>query len=306
MQTLNRNFAKFGIVLFIGLFQLASTASWYTASDGHRYYIEGAANYNWLQALDQCSRQGLQLAVIDSDSKNKALISLLRSIFGSSRDLWLGHHDEFYKKKDKNRSWYSASTGAAITFSYWDSGEPNNKGGEHCTEIYRKADFKWNDENCDTNYFGFICEEHFKTAQCRTQMETKRSTIEQKNNQLSSDFATTQDNVSQIIKGSSTDTDNTLALWENSTQNVMDEFKQSLNELIAKKPYLQAVIGDVGPAIRALAAEAQEEISKLTQQTRQTISEIHVNGEKSVNAENNVFAGKIEDHANEMGRLLVY
>uniref|UniRef100_A0A1I8PWV0 C-type lectin domain-containing protein n=1 Tax=Stomoxys calcitrans TaxID=35570 RepID=A0A1I8PWV0_STOCA len=70
-------------VLFVGLFQLASAAYWYKANDGNEYFIEASTNYNWLQAMDQCSRQGLQLVTIDHPSKNAALTTLLRSIFTS-------------------------------------------------------------------------------------------------------------------------------------------------------------------------------------------------------------------------------
>ncbi|XP_013112457.2 lectin subunit alpha [Stomoxys calcitrans] len=307
MQNTSKILLQFGLILFLGLLDVSSGASWYTASDGRRYLIEATASYNWLQALDKCTRQDLQLVVIDSDSKNKALISLLRSVFGSARDYWIGHHDEFNRKKDKNRGWYSSTSGASISYGYWDSGEPNNFGGtEHCTQIYRKTDYKWNDEDCDKHSFGYICEEHFKTAQCRSQMEAKRTAAQQKNNQLSSDFVKTKNNVNKIMTDTSEDTDNMLTLWESSSQNVMDNFKESLNELIAKKPYLQAVIADVGPAIKALASEAQVEISKLTEQTRQTIAQVQLQAEKSVDSENTAFENIIADHSNEMDRLMVY
>ncbi|XP_075155910.1 lectin subunit alpha-like [Haematobia irritans] len=306
MEILLGNFEKYRVILLIGLFHVASSAQWYTANDGRRYLIEESSSYNWLQALDQCSRQGLQLAVIDSTQKNNALIALLRSVFGGSRDLWIGHHDEFNTKKDKNRMWYSSSTGESISYGYWDSGEPNNKGGEHCAEIYRKSDFRWNDENCDKMYFGYICEEHYKTAQCRSLMESKRSTTKQKNNKLSLDFVRTESNVDKIMDNLRNDTDGVMTQWELTAGSILNNFENSLNQLIAKKPYLQAVIADVGPAIKELASQAHVDLTKLSGETRQSIGEMQLNGQKSINVENLGFADKIQEHSNEMDRMMVY
>ncbi|XP_013112462.2 lectin subunit alpha-like [Stomoxys calcitrans] len=145
------------------MFNMSFGAMWHEAGDGRRYLVEGTAKYNWLQALDQCLLKGLQLVVIDSAAKNEELVKLLRSIFGNSRDLWIGHHDEFNKKGGASRNWYSAAIGEPIFFGYWDRGEPNNRFGEHCAQIYRKSNFRWNDENCDTHFFGYICEKANKT-----------------------------------------------------------------------------------------------------------------------------------------------
>uniref|UniRef100_A0A1I8QEM4 C-type lectin domain-containing protein n=1 Tax=Stomoxys calcitrans TaxID=35570 RepID=A0A1I8QEM4_STOCA len=151
------NVAK-GVVLVIGLFQLVSSGSWHTANDGRDYFVETGRGYNWFQAMDECSRRGLHLAVIDSEEKNFGLVRLLGKVFDPVVNLWIGHHDELNKKKDKNRNWYSVSTGKIINFKFWASGEPNNLfGKEHCVHIYKSKDFKWNDRSCDYSY-GYICE----------------------------------------------------------------------------------------------------------------------------------------------------
>ncbi|XP_059223885.1 lectin subunit alpha-like [Stomoxys calcitrans] len=165
-----------GFVLFVALFQLASAAYWYTAGDGNHYLIEGATNYNWLQAFDQCARQGLQLAVVDNASKNSALTALLRLVFGSSPDLWIGHHDEFNTKVDKNRLWFSPFSGLPISFSNWASIQPdNNNQNEHCVQISRVMNYQWNDAFCE-HKFGFICE-HSPRSQISVARESTQENV---------------------------------------------------------------------------------------------------------------------------------
>ncbi|XP_073828636.1 uncharacterized protein [Musca autumnalis] len=282
-----KSFNKYSVVILIlsiaFQLQLSFAATWYTTYDGSRYLIEGSARYNWLQAMDECSRRGLQLVVIDNASKNTALVALLRSVFGSSRDLWIGHHDEFNTAKDKNRAWYSSSSGERIFYSYWDNGEPNNKNGEHCTEIYRKADFKWNDEDCDTHYFGYICEEHHLSVKCRKDIEDIKQDAQQKYLELAVAFNETQHKIQQNLFVARNETDNLLESWQRSSEDIFENFKESLKEIIRKQPYLEAVVADIGTAVNQMALEAKDELAKLTADIRQSIQVIQLNAENSVN-----------------------
>ncbi|XP_061392258.1 lectin subunit alpha-like [Musca vetustissima] len=276
-------FAVCFTIFAIGFWPLATAADWYTGSDGRNYLIEGSASYTWFQAMDQCSRRGLQLVMIDNEVKNNAIIDLIKIHFGKSPDLWIGHHDEFNSKKDKTRTWYSVATGSPIAYSNWNKGEPNNyKGNEHCTEISVKADFKWNDEKCDENYYGFICEEHYKATQCHNDVQTKRYAANEKNSKLAADFSETQQNIQTQLIESRNDTDQQF------------------------KPYLMAVVADIGDDINALAVEAKNEIAKLTQQTHQSIATAQLNGEQLVNNETSAFAEKIKIHNNEVDSLMSY
>ncbi|XP_061401398.1 lectin subunit alpha-like [Musca vetustissima] len=296
-------FAIFAVVFL----QLAAAADWYTGSDGRNYLIEGSASYTWFQAMDQCSRRGLQLVMIDNEVKNNAIIDLIKIHFGKSRDLWIGHHDEFNSKKDKTRTWYSVATGSPIAYSNWNKGEPNNyKGNEHCTEISVKADFKWNDEKCDENYYGFICEEHYKTTQCHNDVQTKRYAANEKNSKLAADFSETQQNIQTQLIESRNDTDQQFVNWEKSSDEVFENFKKSLDDYLKKKPYLMAVVADIGDDINALAMEAKNEIAKLTQETQQSIVTSQLNGEQLVNNETSAFAEKIKIHNNEVDSLMSY
>lgn len=167
-----------------------------------------------------------------------------------------------------------------------------------------KTGFSWNDEPCDTSYFGYICEEHYKTTQCRNDVESKRKSTNQKNSQLSQDFTKTKTNVQTYVEKSHNDTDNLLQLWEKSAEEILENFEKSLNELILKKPYLQAVVADVGATVKELVSEAKVEMARVNEQTRQSIADIQLNSEKSVNNENSEFAYKIEEHNNEIDTVM--
>uniref|UniRef100_A0A1I8MY01 C-type lectin domain-containing protein n=1 Tax=Musca domestica TaxID=7370 RepID=A0A1I8MY01_MUSDO len=302
---------KFAVVIFLtflfGLCQLATAADWDTASDGRQYLIETSVGYNWLQAVDQCSRRGLQLVVIDNEVKNNAIIDLIKSKFGSAKDLWVGHHDEYNTKKDKNRPWYSIATGQEITFSNWYISEPNNyKSQEHCAEIKSSARFQWYDESCTDSYYGYICEEHYKTTQCHNDVQAKRYSTNEKNALLSSDFTETQTNIQNQLNQTRNETNAALLNWNKSSKVVFENFKKSLDGYLKKKPYLQAVVADIGDDINALAVEAENEILNLNQQTQESLANVQLNAEQSITNETLAFAEKIKIHNNEVDSLMSY
>ena len=52
----------------------------------------------------------------------------------------------------------SSVTGAALTYTNWHGGEPNNHGGnENCVHTYAEYNGTWNDVTCDT-YMPAVCE----------------------------------------------------------------------------------------------------------------------------------------------------
>uniref|UniRef100_A0A1I8PNP1 C-type lectin domain-containing protein n=1 Tax=Stomoxys calcitrans TaxID=35570 RepID=A0A1I8PNP1_STOCA len=272
------------LLALVGLLHLVSgTANWHTASDGRQYLIEEAAKYNWHQAMNQCSRQGLQLVVIDNESKNEALTTLLRAVFGTSRDLWIGHHDEFNTKKDKLRNWYSMSTGEALPFNYWHSGEPNNHWGEHCAQIYGRANFHWNDADCSSKYFGYICEEHLRTTQCRANLEFKRNATNERNTQVSLDFGRTQSNVQQIMKNTRNYTDKLMVEWKIASANILENFRN-----------LQTIIADVGKTINDIYLKTNDDILKLAESTRLHVENTQEKGEQLINDQHAEFGEKLE------------
>ncbi|KAK7496690.1 hypothetical protein BaRGS_00012097, partial [Batillaria attramentaria] len=55
--------------------------------------------------------------------------------------------------------WVWSSDNSTVTFTDWAEGEPNGRpGGEHCLEMKKGTDYKWNDVAC-MYHRNFVCEE---------------------------------------------------------------------------------------------------------------------------------------------------
>jgi hypothetical protein len=112
------------------------TTRWY------RYYD---MTRTWTQARDICVADGAHLVVIDDADENAYVRSL------SSRILWIGLNDRAVEGR------FVWVTGAPVTYTNWQSGEPNDYGlsGEDCVEMYTSG--LWNDESCGDS-LRFVCE----------------------------------------------------------------------------------------------------------------------------------------------------
>ena len=69
---------------------------------------------------------------------------------------WIGIHDIA-----NEGNFVYDSNGLIIGYQNWNSGEPNDAGGEDCTEIYVENG-KWNDIPCN-NQLSFVCEKPGKS-----------------------------------------------------------------------------------------------------------------------------------------------
>ncbi|XP_005187789.2 lectin subunit alpha [Musca domestica] len=164
------------VLLFIGV--AIAEPQWYNSSDGRQYLIESAAKYNWFRTNHECARRNLQLVEIQSESKNQALVKLLKSIFGTSTSLWLGGNDQFNSEISTNRPFYWSASGKGMTYSYWYPGEPNNeRNQENCVQTFAYSpDFQWNDVTC-TNQYGFICEDQHAHNKYYSTLREKRQHV---------------------------------------------------------------------------------------------------------------------------------
>ncbi|XP_062596421.1 hepatic lectin-like [Saccostrea cucullata] len=109
----------------------------------------------------ECKQFGAKLVEIETKEENDFLKQRI-SIYD---DESLSYHE--YKKfwiggTDRNRegSFFWASTGSSLTFTDWDRGEPNDEDSvEDCIEIstFQTRTGTWNDNNCALKYH-YICE----------------------------------------------------------------------------------------------------------------------------------------------------
>ncbi|XP_075225680.1 uncharacterized protein LOC142326836 isoform X1 [Lycorma delicatula] len=124
-----------------------------------RYYLGIFFRANWFRAAQYCRYHGMHLASISSQEENDKLEKHIR-------DFGLGHEHFWTSGTDQAEEgqFFWMSTGRPITFTNWNTGEPNNfryENGEeeHCLELWNRdgKGLKWNDSPCSFETF-FVCE----------------------------------------------------------------------------------------------------------------------------------------------------
>nr|CAD7438285.1 unnamed protein product [Timema bartmani] len=128
-----------------------------------QYETSALTNYateaNWYRAAQYCRYHGMHLASIGSQEENDKLEKHIR-------DFGLGHEHFWTSGTDQasEGTFFWMSTGRPLTFTNWNTGEPNNfvyENGEeeHCLELWNRdgKGLKWNDTPCSFETF-FVCE----------------------------------------------------------------------------------------------------------------------------------------------------
>ncbi|TKS86468.1 C-type lectin domain family 4 member M CD209 antigen-like protein 1 [Collichthys lucidus] len=121
-------------------------------------FSESHSRSSWQVARQYCTKQGGDLAVINSRAKHLALAELINNYQDRSRSIsqsgfWIGLRDV---ELEGTWKWLD---GTIMTEGYWNDGEPNNAGNEDCAAMYPRSNpFKaWNDAPC-TYDLKWICE----------------------------------------------------------------------------------------------------------------------------------------------------
>lgn len=109
--------------------------------NGHAYLLSSGSQ-SWLAAENEAVARGGHLVTINDAAENE----WLAATFGDSR--WIGFTDE---ASEGNWVWVS---GEPVTYTSWNSGEPNNSGNEDYGMIYSNG--KWNDAPLSSSMQGII------------------------------------------------------------------------------------------------------------------------------------------------------
>lgn len=124
--------------------------------DGHVYQF-CTRDRRWGESLSDCDNFGdnglYVLVTIDDEAENADLNSYARSI-DSGRTWWIGFTDS----GGGNEGTFRWISGSSSSYTNWNvaGGEPNDQGGEDCTEM--RGDGRWNDADCNADRY-YICEE---------------------------------------------------------------------------------------------------------------------------------------------------
>ncbi|XP_077869721.1 alpha-tectorin-like isoform X1 [Saccoglossus kowalevskii] len=120
---------------------------------------------DWYEAKAACEEKNWQLAQPRTQFQMDEIMKLYVAGF-----YWIGVSDENHEG-----NFTYCSDNHPITYSNWDTNEPNNEhGAENCVEVWKLAG-KWNDVNCTVvrasafcEQHGPVCEPHMRTFDERT------------------------------------------------------------------------------------------------------------------------------------------
>ena len=98
------------------------------------------------RALGVCQRNGGTLALVSNAAQAASLGALLRAV--NYRSVFIGANDIL------TEGTFVAAAGAALPFTNFAPGEPNNVNNEDCVEAFQ--DGRWNDISCDSS-ITFAC-----------------------------------------------------------------------------------------------------------------------------------------------------
>ncbi|XP_059205174.1 lactose-binding lectin l-2-like [Centropristis striata] len=122
--------------------------SWYDFYG--RCYKYVSTQMTWADAELHCVSEGANLVSINSLEEYNFINALIRNFDPADKLTWIGLSDT---QKEGGWMW---SDGSAVKVFFWNPGEPNNAGGEHCVHNNRDTNNTSNDHQC-SNTFPFVC-----------------------------------------------------------------------------------------------------------------------------------------------------
>ena len=121
------------------------------------FYVDIFGTKTFEQSKTFCYSLGRKLFEPKSSEANIEVTQLVHNEgLSSGSTFWIGIHDI-----GNEGIFVYDSNSQAISYQNWNSGEPNDAGGEDCTEI-NVANGKWNDSPCNKQ-MSFVCEKPGKS-----------------------------------------------------------------------------------------------------------------------------------------------
>jgi hypothetical protein len=118
---------------------------------GGTLYLYCTTTATWTTAQTNCWSWGYDLVSIGSSAENTEVVD--QAVSRSTGYWWMGFND---RTTEGTWAW---SDGSAITYTNWQTGEPNDSGKkEDCGQLNRFTSYTWNDAQCSTS-LAYVCEE---------------------------------------------------------------------------------------------------------------------------------------------------
>ena len=112
-------------------------------------FVHQLGGVNWESARRRCLGSGGDLVSI-TDQSEMSFVSN-KSINAWNQHYWIGLND---RRNESQFVWSDGTPYNVSVYSNWHQGEPSDRSGEDCVELYRT---RWNDNGCKEE-FGYICE----------------------------------------------------------------------------------------------------------------------------------------------------
>ncbi|XP_063814829.1 pulmonary surfactant-associated protein D-like isoform X2 [Pseudophryne corroboree] len=116
------------------------------ASSGDKIYVTSGKIVTYDESSAICSLAGVKMATPKNAEENKAISNIAQHY---NTLAYLGITDM------KTEGTFRYQNGEVVTYSNWNTGEPNQQGEEDCVEM--NDDGKWNDKSCQEKRLN-ICE----------------------------------------------------------------------------------------------------------------------------------------------------
>ncbi|XP_046375003.2 perlucin-like [Haliotis rufescens] len=116
---------------------------------------------SWAEAAVYCQAIGSHLAYVETDSEQTFVEGYLKREDSTitTDGVWIGGLTYLTEKE-----WQWGFQNTRIASTFWAPEDPNNDGGSQwCLMLYKKGDFRWDDNECDENEF-FLCELEFGSS----------------------------------------------------------------------------------------------------------------------------------------------
>ena len=118
---------------------------------GEHCYLWSTDKKTWTAAEDFCLKERGHLASATSEATSVFLWEEMKK--KGMRNLWIGGNDI---EEEGTWQWKWPTACYPFEFTFWKSGEPNNKGDEDCMELWVGNKGRWNDKKCSAKG-NFVC-----------------------------------------------------------------------------------------------------------------------------------------------------